>query len=174
VGDLPRGRGSRARRRTSCKGDVSSGGGGVTGPALVLHDVGTEPSGSRLRWKFELRQQHERPRLVLARSTRNGLVTNLQQLGPVTEIGWSAEVVQAISERIIEELARVKLASALGNAHERRAARARPRSRPVLRAVWGRPKTTAPLVCVGLATRPKPALSSRSSAGRGAGDKANH
>ena len=92
---------------------------------LVLRDVRVDRFD--LRWEF--RACLPDPKVLVVRSTRNGLITDVQQLGPVhKEIELPPEMVGAISERITEELVRARLVAILQNApdhsYERRGERA--------------------------------------------------
>jgi hypothetical protein len=94
----------------------------MTARRLVLKDAGVDAADSRLlRWVFDLHEADQPIVQVAVRSLRAGTVTDLQQLGPLTERDWPSETCQAVADRIGEELTRARLVSALGGNTGRRA-----------------------------------------------------
>jgi hypothetical protein len=89
-----------------------------TSARLVLRNVEADSADGRvLKWTLDLRHD-DSSLVVVARSTRSGLVTDLQQLGGV-EREWPARTVETIAERIAEELARARIATVLASVEAR-------------------------------------------------------
>lgn len=82
-------------------------------PTLALRGVRVDREMRSIRWQFTARYPGRPPLLIVARSTLNGLVWDLQRLGSVAEFEqpvagaeWPVELVEAVGERVREELAR--------------------------------------------------------------------
>jgi hypothetical protein len=91
---------------------------------ISLQDVEVDPADPRLlKWKIETRWELREPVVLVVRTLRNGRVTDIQQLGASwEERGLPADAVDAIASRLSEELVRIKLAAALSDSSEWRAA----------------------------------------------------
>jgi len=80
---------------------------GSPGDQVFLVDVDTADLG--LRWKLRVG-----PSLLVARSTRNGVITDVQRLGPAHgQPDLPPDILELISMHITQEIARVKLAALL-------------------------------------------------------------
>lgn len=86
-------------------------------PTLALRSVRAEHGMRSIRWKFTARYPGRAPLLIVARSTVNGVVWNIQRLGSVADFEWlgaedewPAELVEAVGERVREELVRREFA----------------------------------------------------------------
>jgi len=90
-----------------------------TGSArLILRNVEADSADGRtLKWTFGLRHD-DGTIVVVVRSTRSGIVTDLQQLGGVDR-QCPPSAVETIAERIAEELARARLAGVLASVEAR-------------------------------------------------------
>lgn len=98
-------------------------GGGMSALTITLRDITTErdPYGRTiLRWRLDVRYGNQL-RAVVARSTKTGLVTDIQPLGDA-KADWPSCALEQVAARIQEELVRAKLAAALSTPAERRAA----------------------------------------------------
>lgn len=81
---------------------------------LTLRDVETRPPGA-IRWTFEIASRRPEPTLVAAQSSYAGVLQDIQQLGLLdAAIELPQSTVEAISERILEELVRAKLSAISG------------------------------------------------------------
>jgi hypothetical protein len=87
---------------------------------LILVDL--RPVENSIRWRFDYRRAHDDVPLVV-RSTRNGVLTDVQRLATAA---LPAGVVEALTVRIGEELARLRDAVAWTDRNRDRARRWRP------------------------------------------------
>lgn len=92
----------------------------MTPPILILRDA--KPGRFDIRWRFDLRHPLGEESVPLAvRTSRSGVLVDVQQLGSLADaVEYPPEVTEAISVRVFEELARVKLAASLRDERETR------------------------------------------------------
>lgn len=85
----------------------------MTTPTLILRDA--KPEKFWIRWQFEAASE-----LLTVQTTTTGTVVDVQRLGAV-DYEWapSGELVHALSARVAEELARVRLIDALSESQRR-------------------------------------------------------
>lgn len=76
---------------------------------LTLRGVEIDGANSRvMKFTFALRYEGQ-TWIVVARSLRRATrLIDLQRLGPLADIEWPSEIIEAVSDRVHEEMARIE------------------------------------------------------------------
>jgi hypothetical protein len=77
--------------------------------AIMLKNFEIDPSDARrIKWKFSVRYEGTSMLVVAWSLRRHPVLVDLQQLAAVADIDWPPEVVDAITDQIEQEFARLR------------------------------------------------------------------